>query len=163
MGYLTITLEELSLTIDRFVGNDHIRTRPQLSNLNRTAYGTLVVPGTAYELPHQWQGKALLNSAQFETWRLIWARAEYNKRTSGTNYRLTIDDTTRPFEEVGSRSREKVSGTTETTIDTVDPAMTVYFARFYGVLAEGEPNYDYQGSYTAVEFKIAEDGIFAAA
>jgi hypothetical protein len=158
MGYLTITLGNLSLTMRKFVGNEHIRRRTAAIALSRTAYGTLVVPGSAAELPHTWQGKAILNAAEFETCRLIWAQADYNKRAFGNNYRLTIDDTTRPFEESGDRSRAFVPGTTPTTID--DPPMAVYFARFYGVLAEGEPEYTYRGNQAEVTFQIWEDGIF---
>ncbi|AFY71884.1 hypothetical protein Pse7367_3651 (plasmid) [Thalassoporum mexicanum PCC 7367] len=157
MGSLTISLGGLSLTIDKFVGDRQIRQRLAPVTLDRTAYGTLVVPGTSYELPHQWQGKAILNPAQFETWRLIWALADYNQRTSGTGYRLTIDDTTRPFEEVGNQSREKVLGTNVTMSD----GLTIYFARFRGVFATSEPEYTDHGNQVEVDFTIWEDGIFA--
>jgi hypothetical protein len=161
MGYLTITLGDLNVTMNKFVGNGHIRTRPRLAQISRTAHGTLVAPGQSFELPHFWQGVALLDATDILTFRAIWSRAEHAKRTAGTGYQLTLDDTTRPFEEVGTRTREIVSGESETSIGT--PAVTSYHARFYGVFEEGEPEYNYLGmGKHSVAFRIWEDGIFAA-
>jgi hypothetical protein len=161
MGYLKITLGDLNVTLAKFLGGDHIRKRPGLAQTSRSAYGTLIAPGQSFELPHFWQGTVLLDETDFLTYRAIWARAENAKRTTGTGYKLTIDDTTRPFEEVGTRTRAIVSGTSETSIGT--PAITSYHARFYGVFEEGEPEYNYlgMGKHT-VAFRIWEDGIFAA-
>lgn len=138
IGDLILTLGDLSVTLNRW--NGPVRQRiTQISN-SRSASGTPIVSGYSHELPHVWQAETIADNSQFDGIMAIWARSEYNKRTTGASYIVTIDDLTKLYREVGPRTRALATGApSETSQGT--PAVVSYYAKFNAIFEVGEPSY----------------------
>jgi hypothetical protein len=152
MGTLTLTLEDITVTLDKFVGSDRPRQLPQIGEVSINDGGSVIINGATFEGKHIWVPSAFVTSAQRINLSAIWARSDYLRRTTGTGYQILIYDQTEEFQESTAQTRDKVPTTSVTAVGIHSVS---YFAQFYGILKE-RPKFTWQPAIDTVSFKLFE-------
>jgi hypothetical protein len=124
---ITLTLGSLSITVLAFMEAKPPRVRVAKAENQRSAQGTLIAFGSAYELPFMWELQALVTIEDWKKLELI-AWEHDSLRRSFQNSDILAVDTFQPIREKLPRSRALAPGTTETTITT---GYVEYFAQYY--------------------------------
>jgi len=142
---LVLTLDALSVQLDRMPAGDRPRQLPQIGELSYNDGGTPVINGQTYEAKHIWVVTCYMSRPNRRLLSALYEKAEFNRRTTGADYQITIDDTTEEIQEPTPRTRGIVTGTDEIS---VAGGMVSYFARFKGVMKSRPQFAELQGFYS---------------
>jgi hypothetical protein len=156
MPGLTLTYGGLTVTLTRFSDASWPRRRIETPELSRTAYGTPVSRGTAYEPPHLWQIAAKVSDVRasagvfsdldnleslFNRWQLLGGD-------------IVLHDYTRDYSEPTPRTRAIASGGAAVTVGSMVRYPAQFNVRFSGELTlEIQSS---QGSEVLATFQLIE-------
>lgn len=130
---IALSINGLSLTLNKFTGTDNIRSSFQPpSTIEFSAYGTPAIGGVVIEPKQIWSLGSVVNQTERDTLEAILAEFQLLRRNLG-NYDVLIGDRTSRIVERLPRSRAIVPGTTERIIGNTH---TAYFAQFKAVFTE---------------------------
>lgn len=159
MAYIKLTLAGFSVTFSKFFGDSIPRISPNENSIEYSASGNPVISGFAYEVPQLWNLDAYCSAEDYQ--KLLAIHAESDRlRRAGSDFRITLEDTTLPIVEKSPRTRAIVSGESETAI-VGSVNYTSYSAKFYCWIVK-RPDFRQLGKGWGVSFTAQEAGKFAA-
>ena len=140
MRSLTLSINTLSVTLDRFTAYDRILADP--GQIEYAVVGTPLDSGPQYEPKMVWTVSAMVTWEEWHTLGAIFLSSDSLRRQNG-NYRVLVQDSVQNFIESGIRTRAIAIGGTEETF----PGGTAYPAQFYCRMFEPKSQWQRNGLY----------------
>ncbi len=152
---LVLSYAGLTVSLTRFSGASWPRRRIETPEISRTAWGTPIERGTAYEPPHIWQVSALVSDVSgvgaFSDADTL--EAMYNRWLVASGD-LVLHDYTRDYSEATPRTRALAAGGVAVTVGS-----TVRYPAQFNVRFSGELTLERQtstGTMVLASFQLLE-------
>lgn len=138
MGYLTLSLANLSVTIRGITEYKPPRTRVEKPESARSASNALTVYGSAYDLPSLWELQAALTKSEWQALEAIFQEHELRRQQSAglqeplpasLDPNILMVDTFQEFIEKAPRTRATAPAPLN-TVQTVGAGFISYYPQF---------------------------------
>jgi len=154
-GYVSLTLGNLQVSCDKFMGDEFPRQKVEPAKSGLSALGTFVSYGRFYEERHKWTFNGVLKATDIPILDAIYWEHHRLRRTFQPA-QILIVDTTQLFQERSPRTRATAPAPFNTVTTISGGTYLSYYAQFWGWF-DSEPQYSKFGQYhTLVSLNLLE-------